>query len=62
MRDQKEIQLAWDVWNRINQLSDLLWDRYDEDFIKICLQEEDDQFVHTLEAPDLPGDEEEVLF
>ena len=61
MKDQKEIQLAWDIWNRINELSDLLWDRYDEEFTQICLQEEDPT-LHTQEAPELAGEDEAVPY
>lgn len=32
MKDEKEIQTAWEIWYLINRLSDLLWERYEEDF------------------------------
>jgi len=32
MKTEKEIQTAWEIWYLINRLSDLLWDRYEEDF------------------------------
>jgi hypothetical protein len=44
---EKEIQTAWEIWNRINQLNDLLWERYEESFLRIYLQEEDDKFLRT---------------
>ena len=62
MKDQKEIQTAWEIWNLVERFRDLLWDRYDKDFIDISLQEEGDSLAHPLEVPDLPGAEEEVLF
>ena len=44
MKDQKEIQIALEIWNLINKLSDLLWDRYDKEFLEIYLKEEDDKY------------------
>ena len=43
MKTEKEIQTAWEIWILINQLNDLLWDRYDNEFIEIDLQEEVDK-------------------
>ena len=43
MKDRKEIQTAWEIWILINRLNDLLWDRYDDEFIEIDLQEEVDK-------------------
>jgi len=48
MKDQKEIQIALEIWNLINKLSDLLWDRYEEEFLEIYLKEEDDKFLRTI--------------
>ena len=53
MKDQKEIQIAWEIWNLIEKLNDLLWDRYEDDFIKIYLREEEDKFLRTIELPSL---------
>ena len=43
MKTEKEIQTAWEIWTLINQLNDILWDRYDDEFIEIHLQEEVDK-------------------
>jgi len=32
MKTEKEIQIAWQIWYLINQLNDLLLERYEEDF------------------------------
>ncbi len=62
MKDQKEIQIAFEIWNVINKLNDLLWDRYGEEFLEIYLEEEDDKFLRTIEhsassgAQDKPED------
>ena len=53
MKDQKEIQTAWEIWNLIEELNNLLWDRYEDDFIEIYLREEEDKFLRTLGSPNL---------
>jgi len=60
MKDQKEIQIALQIWNLINKLGDLLWDRYDEEFLEIYLKEEEDKFLHTIEPPILPEDQDKT--
>lgn len=57
MKDEKEIQTAWEIWILINRLNDLLWDRYEEDFPDIDLQEEEDKFLRSIESQDLPDAE-----
>ena len=58
MKDQKEIQIAWEIWTQVNKLNDLLWDRYEEGFLEIYLKEENHKFLLTPEAPNLPGGKE----
>jgi len=53
MKDQREIQIAWETWNLVEKLNNLLWDRYEEDFIEIYLKEEEDKFLHTIGYPNL---------
>ena len=48
MKDQKEIQIALQIWNLINKLGDLLWDRYDKEFLDIYRKEEDDKYLRTI--------------
>ena len=38
MKDGKEVQIAWEMLNLIEKLDQLLWDRYEDDFIEIDLQ------------------------
>ena len=40
MKDEKEIQTAWEMLNLIEKLDQLLWDRYEDDFIQIDLHED----------------------
>jgi hypothetical protein len=51
MKTEKEIQTAWEIWTLINRLNDLLWDRYDHEFIEIDLQEEVDKARPREEKP-----------
>jgi len=60
MKDQKEIQIALQIWNLINKLGDLLWDRYDENFLEIYLKEEEDKFLRAIEPPILPEDQDKT--
>jgi len=55
MKDQKEIQMALEIWNLINKLSDLLWDRYEKGFLEIYLNEEENKFLRTIQPSNLPG-------
>jgi hypothetical protein len=51
MKDQEEIQSAWEICNLLEKLNDLLWNRYGNDFIEIYLREEDDKFLRTIGHP-----------
>jgi hypothetical protein len=48
MKSKKEIQTAWEIWTLINRLSDLLWERYEEDFPDIDLQEQEDPCLASI--------------
>jgi hypothetical protein len=58
MSNPMEIQIAWEIWNLVNKLSDILWHRYEEGFLEIYLEEEDNKFLLSLEDPHPPGQEE----
>ena len=59
MKDQKEIQIAFEIWNLTNKLNDLLWDRYEEEFLEIYLNEEDDKFLRTIKHSTPSGAQDE---
>jgi hypothetical protein len=40
MKDEKEIQTAWEIWILIKKLSNLLWNRYEKEFFDIDRKEE----------------------
>jgi len=48
MKDEKEIQTAWEIWILINRLSDLLFERYEEDFPDIDPYEQQDPCLAQL--------------
>jgi len=50
-QQEKQIQTAWEIWNLINRLNDLLWDQYEDSFLEIYSQEEDEKFLRTLGLP-----------
>ena len=47
-----ESKLAWILWNALQQLSNLLWDRYDNDFVSFAMEENDQQWLSTLSDTD----------
>jgi len=50
-----EPRLAWALWQGLEKLSALLWDRYEEDFLELAKEEGIDR------ATD-PGEEIEIPF
>lgn len=48
MKTEKEIQTAWEIWILINRLNDLLFERYEEDFPDLDLQEQEDPCLGPL--------------
>jgi hypothetical protein len=48
MKTEKEIQTAWQIWYLIDQLSDLLLERYEEDFPDIDPYKQQDPCLGPL--------------
>ena len=48
MKTEKEIQTAWEIWYLINQLSNLLWERYEENFPDFDPYEQEDPCLGPL--------------
>jgi hypothetical protein len=48
-KNVSEAKLAWILWQRLQELSDLLWDRYDKDFLNFPIEE--DQNVMPTDSP-----------
>ena len=49
MKNENEIQVAWKIWKIIYRLNDLIWDRYEDEFIELCGKEEDDKYWKQIE-------------
>ena len=43
-----EAELAWLIYNKLEELSCLLWNRYDQDFVSFAMDENDEQWISTL--------------
>ena len=63
MNPQKpyETKLAWAIWQALEKLNSLLWDRYQKDFLSLAMEEEDqgwDSTTSNIEPINgsLPGD------
>ena len=48
MKDEKEIQTAWEILNLIERLDQLLWDRYEDDFPDIDPYQQQDPCLGPL--------------
>jgi len=54
---EKEINLAWQIWTLIWRLNDLIWERYEEQFLKIlsnrryAIVEEDTDGIADCDEP-----------
>ncbi len=46
-KDLSEAKLAWSLWQRLEELADLLWDRYDQEFQKFPMEENYDDGMET---------------
>ncbi len=51
MKDEKEVQTAWEIWKLMNRLNDLLFDHYHDGFEDLWSEEQD----HLLEDIDAPS-------
>jgi len=60
MNDEKEAQLAWDLWNLIEKLNDLLWDRYQHQFIDYLMKDEEQIYWNTLADNQQDGDNDPI--
>ena len=43
-----EPKLAWAIWQAVEKLNDLLWDRYENDFLSFTMEENDQEWLSTL--------------
>ena len=43
-----EAQIAWAVWNLQEQLNNLLWDRYEKEFLQCAMDENDRRQMENM--------------
>lgn len=41
MNRQEELRTGWALWNILADVTQHLWERYEDDFVKFCIEEED---------------------
>lgn len=44
MNDENEVQIAWTIWHLIARLNELIWDRYENEFIEKHLKLEENNY------------------
>ena len=44
MKDENEIQLAWTIWHLMTRLNELIWERYENEFIEQYLELEEEKY------------------
>ncbi len=48
MKNKTEIQIAWQLWNLISQVNDFIWDLYENEFIDVYLNKEEDKYLNSI--------------
>lgn len=38
MTPQEELRIAWALWHVLSQLTEILWERYEDDFLRLCIE------------------------
>lgn len=38
MTSREELRMAWTMWHLLTQLTDILWERYEKDFLTLCME------------------------
>ena len=41
MEKNKEVNIAFRIWNQITQLESILWDRYHDEFLNLTIEQDD---------------------
>ena len=45
VKEQTESKIAWEIWNVISDLQDLIWHRHEKSLIDLYLQEQHQNFL-----------------
>lgn len=54
MNQKEQIQLAFEIWDRMAHLESALWDQYYHEFLDIIMDEEDAKLYQTDDQIDAP--------
>ena len=38
MTAEEELRMAWALWNMLSQLTEILWEKYESDFVDLCIE------------------------
>ena len=41
MKKNMEVNIAFRIWNQLNQLESILWDRYRAEFLNLTIEQDD---------------------
>ncbi len=41
MKENREVNIAFRIWNHITQLESILWDRYGDEFLDLTIEQEE---------------------
>jgi len=41
MNREEELRTAWSLWHILSDMVQQLWNRYEEDFLGFCIEQED---------------------
>ena len=44
MKKNMEVNIAYRIWNQLNQLESILWDRYRDEFLSLNIEQDDKDF------------------
>ena len=56
MNNENEILIAWTIWNLIARLNDLIWDRYEDEFIERYIKLEEEKYWESQSDKDSLSD------
>lgn len=54
MSKEEEIQLAWTIWHLMARLNELIWNRYENEFIARYLKLEEEKYCESQADEDPP--------
>jgi len=52
MKDLYNIQAAWEISNAMAKLNDLIWDRYEDDFMELYIKRDPKTLEEMLQEKD----------